>query len=200
MNLSRRTIFWAASALIAVGVGGVALHSYRLRFERGPYAESLYYSSQMVTTALPVTVGTPVLLGGSPVEDKAHVLWHLVGVTPTNLPSGLRLERAAAMHTGRGLFLMVPLSWFQAHPHYHSSLAAVPTRPGTVAEEPVVMVQPTRPGRYVVEGLLVTYQWGAQRYTTYVRQPFVVCAYRTKQEAQTGGCSAAINPPPTVWP
>lgn len=199
-----RLVVWVSVGLLAAVVGGLtAFHAYRLRFDRGPYAQSLR-SSTLVVTALPVSVGTSVVLGGPPVVDKAQVPWYLVKVEPANLPKGLQLERATAMHVGPGLtlgmFLMGPLSWLQTHPHVHAPLTSVPTKPGTLAEEPAVIVRPTRAGRYVVQGLLVTYQWGNQRYTTYVRQGFVVCAYRTNHEVKSRGCSSTITPPPLVWP
>ncbi len=71
--------------------------------------------------------------------------------------------------------------------------------------ESVLIVQATRPGRYVIQGLLVTYLLGSARYTDYARTQFMVCAYTTAARAAFAqnavGCEAQTPPPPPkTWP
>lgn len=177
----------------------MAHRSYRLRYEHGPYAHG--WRSSTITVSLPVVAGSPLLLGGSPVVDKAGTPWRLIAVRPTNRPSGLRVVAARALAVGRpgeGAFLMMTPK--EVRSVNNSPLLSLPTATSGHWAEPVLVVRPMHPGQYVVTGLLITYQWGLQRYTDYAPDEFVVCAYRTAAEARANGCDAHVPSPPRIWP
>jgi hypothetical protein len=197
--MRNRRFGWVLAVLAAVLVGILAHGSYRFRYEHGPYARG--WGTSTVTTSLPMTAGSRLLLGGGPVVDKTGTPWRLIAVEPTNLPPGLQVLAARAIRVGQpsdgGFLMMTPKNVPSIN---CSPLTPLPAGTSTHSVEPILVVRLTHPGQYVITGLLVTYQWGSGRYTDYAPDEFVICAYRTQTTAKQKGCHARVPPPPHLWP
>lgn len=199
----RRWFAWVAMAGgVFVVLGGVLAITYRHGhfYERGPYARAL--DSRWDLSGLNVQTKTPVMLGGAPILNPARADLQILSVAPTNLPPGLQLISSLGFHVPQAIGIG-PLSWVRTLPHH--TLQRTPTDASRTAMEPALIVQAARPGRYVIQGLLVTYQLGSARYTDYARTQFVVCAYATAQATRRAaqhavGCAAHVPPPPATWP
>lgn len=170
--------------------GGMASHELGVRYAQGPYARAL--GPRYDTTTLPVAVGTQVLLGGAPIEIRGR-RWQLRTVRPTNVPAGLKVMATAGMQVPPALGI-VPMQWVRHTAH--QPIRRLPIASLTTDAEPELVVEPTKPGRYIIDGFLVTYGWDHTQFTDYARTQFVICAYQTAQKAKRSGCSVNKVPPP----
>lgn len=195
MKRRTRLVVIIGGITVAMLGAGVAWVGHRLQYDSGPYARLL--GKNWDSSGDPVAVNTAVFLGGAPIMDRHHVALRILSVRPTNLPKGIRLLGARGMPAPPELGIG-PMTW--VHQVQRHSLYRLPGAVFYHDEEPALIAEPVRPGRYVIEGLLVTYQWGQKRYTDYARTQFVLCAYRTASQAKQRGCSINVPPPPSVWP
>lgn len=132
-------------------------------------------------------VGQAVTFGSWPLENHTTSLMIVTAISPTNVPAGLVVQVGPADRvTG-------------------SALGRLPTRrlpfaiaPGTLRASGLVTLTATRPGRYIVQGLLVTYNWRGQHYEAYLPDEFAMCASPSRPTA-VRDCSRLPSPPAT-WP
>ena len=191
-HLTHRRVLLAAT----VGVLALALLvSQVVSQSEGPYGR--VFATRWDASGIPTEVGTLIVLGGAPITDSSKQSWPLIAVRPTNMPQGLEIVGARGMSVPPALGIG-PLSWTETIPH--QPFLRLPSAVSQGAEEPVLIVKATVPGKYVIDGLLVTYRWNGDLYADYARTQFVVCAYATAALAKASSCTnAGISPPPPTY-
>ena len=185
-----------AIAVVLVSASMIVWHYRQLRFRysQGPYAHAI--GARYDTTSLAVRVETQVLLGGAPIMDRGRIRWQLLHVRPTNVASGLKVVATTGMRVPPALGIG-PMQWVRHTAH--QPIRQLPMGTLTTDAEPELVVDVTKPGRYIIDGLLVTYRWGHLQFTDYARTEFVLCAYRTELQVKHADCSARLPPPPRYW-
>ncbi len=207
-----RTIRWpivgvvgAVCMLLAGGAIFWAMHASSLKYTHGPLAKEMGTNAD--SSSIGVLVGQTVVLGGAPVMEQFTRLaryhaakdapYEVVAVRPTNLSSGIHVVKEAGLLIPPGLGIGT-LEW--ANKVLHHKMQNLPIVRNHGAVEPILMVQPTKPGRYIIKGLFITYKWAGIRYTDYVPMQFVVCAATTTARLpKNGGCGANVPLPPLRW-
>ena len=165
-----------AIAVVLVSASMIVWHYRQLRFRysQGPYAHAI--GARYDTTSLAVLVGTQVLLGGAPIMDRGRIRWQLLHVRPTNVASGLKVVATTGMRVPPALGIG-PMQWVRHTAH--QPIRQLPMGTLTTDAEPELVVDVTKPGRYIINQL--------QSYTTTRMRPSSSLAkMRRRVPPQTG--------------
>lgn len=188
----RRFLMGLSGAIILLGL--VALESVQLlNTSGGPIAAKLrtkhagYYAESYAGFVNQTATFTGYFL-----SDHTGLAEKVLAITPTNVPShtrvrvGLRDHPATVGHSLKWSALLQPVS---------HTLHSTTTRATGVS--PTVLMQATKPGVYVINGLLITYRWDQSVYQAYLPDQFVLCVGSAHHR---GVCPRRIAPPPPSWP
>jgi hypothetical protein len=168
-------------------------------FGRGPlYAGNIEDPFGWVRTGSMRKPGSPIIVGGYPVSNHTVLPITIVDVKPTNVPDGLQVVKTGLTRSPIGAldynddtarqYPLVPMPFVL----YRDAKSQDPASQSYV--QPVIAVQATKPGVFVIQGLLVTYLWHGHRFTDYFPDQIVICS--------DSACppSDQIPPPPRQWP
>lgn len=138
-----------------------------------------------------VLVGQPVTFGGYPTANGTGAPERILAVVPTNRPAHVVLRTGVMLGPP---YAAASVGWGARH-ELSLPVNVMPSRLPHVWL-PTLGMAATRPGVYVVQGLLVSYESLGRRYQVYLPDQFVLCAGRTHPLA----CPVGLAPSPPNWP
>ncbi len=139
-------------------------------------------------TTYGVVVGDKVAFGGWPLENTTRSRFVITRISVTNVPPGLYVQAGPARRV-----IGASATWLPTDP-VPFMIAA-----GTKRASVIVNVEPMKPGRFVIQGLLIQYVWQKKYFDAYVPDQFTVCAARSRSKA-IEACAQLLPPPPKIWP
>ena len=173
------------------GLGLITLWVISRPMASGPVgAELRAYQAGSFTEGYEGWVSRPVTFEGFQIQNSTGRAETVVSVIPTNVPLHVTLKSGVTqVPPGQG----VALGWKTTH--WMSVPRSFKSQGGAHGWAPTLGLEATRPGVYIVEGLLVHYRWNHHTYTVYLPDQFVLCA----GNHQRGTCPTDIPPPPVSW-
>ncbi|WP_053959005.1 hypothetical protein [Sulfobacillus thermosulfidooxidans] len=132
----------------------------------------------------------PVTFEGYPILNRTGLPETVLSVVPTNIPPHTIVKSGVApIPPAQGVaFGWKPMYWTSL-PHSFDS------QRGANGWTPTLGLEATRPGVYIVDGLLVRYRWNHNTYTVYLPDQFMLCA----GSQQRGTCPTHVALPPVTW-
>ncbi|SMC06852.1 hypothetical protein SAMN00768000_3054 [Sulfobacillus thermosulfidooxidans DSM 9293] len=183
---------WAIAIVLSVmGLGLMILWIVSRPMGSGPVgAELRADQAGSFTEGYEGWVGRPVTFEGFQILNRTGRPETVVSVIPTNVPPHVTLKSGVTqVPPAQGVALGWKTTHWMAVPRSFSSQF------GAHGWAPTLGVEATRPGVYVIDGLLVRYRWNHHTYTVYLPDQFVLCA----GSHQRGACPTHIAPPPVSW-
>lgn len=180
-----------AIVLGVIGLGLITLWVISRPMASGPVgAELRAAQAGSFTEGYEGWVGRPVTFEGFQIQNSTGRPETVVSVIPTNVPPHVTLKSGVTqVPPGQG----VALGWKTTH--WTSVPRSFSSQGGAHGWAPTLGLEATRPGVYIVDGLLVHYRWNHHTYTVYLPDQFVLCA----GSHQRGTCPTDIAPPPVSW-
>jgi hypothetical protein len=178
VNVKKRIILFSSLIIIIAGFSVLFIDSHEDRFHgplskiNGIQPDSWYF------VALPTKPSTPVLLGGYPLKTNNQSIT-IESISLSNTPKDLKVLSTGLLVADPEI-MMVTKSDFSSMTKHNVQPLPMTIKTKSDYWVPVVWVSPTKPGNYVVNGLMITYKIGSSEHTDYLRDQFEVCEGTTK--------------------
>jgi hypothetical protein len=178
LNSRKRITFFTSLIIIIAGISALLIHSYENRFH-GPLSKiNGIHTDDWYFVSLPAKPLTPMLLGGYPLKTNNESIT-IQSISLSNTPNGLKVLSAGLLVADPEI-MMVPKPGFKSMTKNKVQSLPMTLKPKSQYWVPVVWVTPTKPGNFVVNGLLISYKIGFLEHTDYFRDQFEVCEGTTK--------------------
>jgi hypothetical protein len=178
ISRKKRITFFTSLIIIIIGLSSLFVYLHKNHFH-GPLSKiNGIQPDDWYFVSLPTKPLTPILLGGYPLKTSNQSIT-IQSISLSNTPNGLKVLSA-------GLLVADPEIMMVLKPDFKSmtnhKIQPLPMTLKTKSQYwmPVVWVAPTKPGNFVVNGLLVTYKIGFLEHTDYLRDQFEVCEGTSK--------------------
>lgn len=134
------------------------------------------------------------MFGGGPFQNKTGSPITVLDVKPTNIPDGLQIVTIGLISSA-GIGAVDYMDFLQGKietTHTDTVLTGRVQIPANSSRyfQPVVVCKATKSGTFVIQGLLITYQWRGHTYRDYFPDQFCVSTLENAPDP---------DPPPTQW-
>lgn len=180
--------------LLAVLVAAIVLYNkpWEKYKQHGPLAQKDDGYTQSGSPNLNPNV--KILFGGADLINKTDQTITIISVEPTNIPNGIQVNSVGITTDGIGLMyeseLRKPGLNFSINPLPFK----IPPNPTTVYRA-ILNVSSQKKGKFVIQGLIITYKYGNKLYRDYYRDQLIIYVNSPLHDDEDDD----TPPPPEKW-
>lgn len=184
-----------ALCLLVLCMGAVKLEHYEVR--HGPlHRASGPKPGGWFSVSFTKPPGESLVLGGYRAYNNTTSPITIIGIQPTTNPVGAHFECGYVTDGSIGAVNLDDLSP-NARKNFRSFPLTIPagqTAKSSHQTELIAIVSADTPGQFVVDGMLVTYEWRGRKYKDYFPSVFSLCTQSSCVDISN------LPPPPANWP
>ncbi|MFC4617458.1 hypothetical protein ACFO4N_01795 [Camelliibacillus cellulosilyticus] len=180
--------------LLAVLVAAIVLYNkpWEKYKQHGPLAQKDDGYTQSGSPNLKPNV--KILFGGASIINKTSKPITIISVEPTNIPRGIKINSVGISKDGIGLIYESNLG----KPGYNFTIESLPFKIPPKSKDEylgILNVSSKENGKFVIQGLIITYKYGNKLYRDYYRDQLIIYVNSPLHDDEDDD----TPPPPEKW-